>query len=65
MSTCDKEIMALINKEAIKEGGGWPGPAICKQVYCKNKSFGGYRPIINLKRVNLADVEPKHFKMKG
>jgi hypothetical protein len=22
MSTCDKEIMALINKEAIKEGGG-------------------------------------------
>jgi hypothetical protein len=44
---------------------GWPGPAICKQVYCKNKSFGGYRPIINLKRVNLADVEPKHFKMKG
>jgi hypothetical protein len=41
-----------------------PGSAICKQVYCKNKSFGGYRPIINLKRLNLADVEPKHFKMK-
>ncbi|EFX73658.1 hypothetical protein DAPPUDRAFT_252904 [Daphnia pulex] len=63
MAICDEEIKALIEKEAIKEVAG-PEQRFVSGLFVIPKSSGGYRPIINLKRLNRL-VEPKHFKMEA
>lgn len=63
VAICDEEIKALIEKGAIKEVAS-PDQRFVSGLFVTSKSLGGYRPIINLKRLNRT-VEQSIFEGIG
>ncbi|KAI9565203.1 reverse transcriptase [Daphnia sinensis] len=60
---CDKEVMDLLEKQAISEVVD-RSPGFVSSLFVIPKKSGGFRPIINLKPLNKF-VRYEHFKMEG
>ena len=58
----ESEIQSLLKKEVIRTSSHEPGEFI-SPIYLREKSDGGYRIILNLKKLNES-VEYKKFKME-
>ena len=58
----DQEILSLLQKNAIESAPGREG--FFSPMFTVPKKDGGWRPIINLKRLNTY-LEVPHFKMEG
>ena len=57
----DDEVAAMLEKKAIEEIP--PSPGFYSRVFVVPKKDGGWRPIINLKKLNKLFLDPPHFRM--
>jgi hypothetical protein len=64
VAVCDQEIHQLLNKGAISLVSPNSGDGFISNLFVIPKKSGGWRPIINLKRLN-SFIRYKHFKMEG
>ena len=56
-----EEVDAMLAKGAIEEVA--PSPGCYSRLFVVPKKDGGWRPVINLKRINKAFLDPPHFRM--
>ena len=57
----DEEIAGMLKKKAIEEIP--PSPGYYSRLFVVTKKDGGWRPIINLKKLNKLFLDPPHFRM--
>ena len=56
-----EEVDAMLAKGAIEEVA--PSPGCYSRLFVVPKKDGGWRPVINLKRINKEFLDPPHFRM--
>ena len=59
----NEEVISMLAKGAIEEIP--PSPGCYSRLFVVPKKDGGFRPVINLKRINKEFLEPPHFRMDG
>ena len=59
----NEEVSSMLAKGAIEEIP--PSPGCYSRLFVVPKKDGGFRPVINLKRINKNFLDPPHFRMDG
>ena len=64
LEVLDKEVASMLEKKAIRVVSSGRNDRVFSHLFVAPKKDGGFRPIVNLKKVNAA-IPYNHFQMEG